>query len=155
MPAPEVCPRGSLAGATPPEIALYSMSPDFSRGIESSGWLRWLLDRWGLDYREVTAADIAAGGLAEAEVLLVPDGYATQDPDFPEDPYGLADLGPAGQAAIRDWVQAGGRDVGWLDGGVLAAGVGVKLGDVHARGGCRCLHGGRAASRARSTLTRR
>ena len=28
--------------------------PSSSRGIESSGWLRWLLDRWGLDYREVT-----------------------------------------------------------------------------------------------------
>ena len=117
LPAPEIPLGQPPAAQSPPEIALYSMSPDFSRGIESSGWLRWLLDRWGLDYREVTAADIAAGGLAEAEVLLVPDGYATQDPDFPEDPYGLADLGPAGQAAIRDWVQAGGRYVGWLDGG--------------------------------------
>ena len=96
------------------------------RGIESSGWLRWLLDRWGLAYREVTAEEIKAGGLGDAEVLLVPDGYATHDPDFPEDPYGLADLGPEGQAAIRTWVEGGGRYVGWLDGAVLAAGVGVS-----------------------------
>ena len=55
-----------------------------------------------------------------------PDGYATVDPDFPEDPYGLGDLGPEGQAAIRTWVEDGGRYVGWLDGAVLASGVGVS-----------------------------
>jgi hypothetical protein len=112
--------------ADPPSVALYSMSPQFSRGIESSGWLRWLLDHWGLDYREVTADQIAGGGLAGADVLLVPDGYATRDPSFKGDPYGLKDLGPAGQRAIRDWVTGGGRYVGWLDGAVLAAGVGVS-----------------------------
>jgi hypothetical protein len=72
--------------ADPPSIELYSMSPQFSRGIESSGWLRYLLDRWGLDYREVTAADIKAGGLAGADVLIVPDGYATQGPGRPRGP---------------------------------------------------------------------
>jgi Zinc carboxypeptidase len=112
--------------ADPPSIALYSMSPQFGRGMESSGWLRWLLDRWGLPHRDVTAAQIAAGGLAGADVLLVPDGYATRDPSFPGDPYGLKDLGPGGQRAIREWVQAGGRYVGWLDGAVLAAAVGVS-----------------------------
>jgi hypothetical protein len=112
--------------ADQPSIALYSMSPQFSRGIESSGWLRYLLDRWGLDYRDVTAEEIKAGALADTDMLLVPDGYATQDPDFPEDPYGLGDLGPEGQAAIRAWVEGGGRYVGWLDGAVLAAGVGVS-----------------------------
>ena len=45
--------RASLAlPPDAPSIALYSMSPTFVRGIESSGWLRWLLDHWGLDYRE-------------------------------------------------------------------------------------------------------
>jgi hypothetical protein len=112
--------------ADQPSIALYSMSPQFSRGLESSGWLRWLLDHWGLQYRDVTAKQIAGGGLAGADVLLVPDGYATRDPSFPGDPFGLKDLGAAGQKAIRDWVQGGGRYVGWLDGAVLAAGVGVS-----------------------------
>jgi hypothetical protein len=110
----------------PPTVGLYSMSPDFSRGIESSGWLRWLLDKWGIHYRELSAADIAAGGLADVKVLLVPDGYATQDPEAPAAPYGLGDLGPAGQAAIRAWVENGGRYVGWLDGAVLAAAVGAS-----------------------------
>ena len=94
--------------------------------MESSGWLRWLLDRWGLDFRDVTAKQIAAGGLADTDVLLVPDGYATRDPSVKGDPYGLKDLGPDGQRAIREWVQGGGRYVGWLDGAVLAAAVGVS-----------------------------
>ena len=109
-----------------PEIALYSMSPDFVRGIESSGWLRWLLDEWELDYREVDAEGIRSGALAGADVLLVPDGYATLDLEYPEDPYGLGDLGDEGAAEIRAWVRGGGRYVGWLDGAVLAAGVGVS-----------------------------
>ena len=109
-----------------PRIALYSMSPQFVRGIESAGWLHWLLDHWGIRYRDVTAEDIKAGALRDADVLLVPDGYATLDPDFPEDPYGLGDLGVEGQAAVRDWVKHGGRYVGWLDGAVLASGAGVS-----------------------------
>jgi len=123
------------AGA--PSIALYSMSPQFTRGIESSGWLRWLLDRWGLAYDDVSAADIAGGALAGHDVLLVPDGYATRDLSVKGDPYALKDLGPAGQAAIRDWVRGGGRYVGWLDGAVLAAAVGVssaQLSDAGAAG---------------------
>ena len=35
------------APADAPRIALYSMSPQFTRGIESAGWLHYLLDRWG------------------------------------------------------------------------------------------------------------
>ena len=90
-PAPPALP------AKRPSIAIFSMSPQFSRGIESSGWLRWLLDRWGVDYRDVSAEGIAAGGLAGAEVLLVPDGYALKDPAVPSDPYGYKDLGPKGR----------------------------------------------------------
>jgi hypothetical protein len=112
--------------ADAPAVALYSMSPTFGRGMESSGWLRWLLDHWGLEYRDVTARQIAAGALSDTDVLLVPDGYATRDPSFKGDPFGLKDLGPDGQRAIRQWVQGGGRYVGWLDGAVLAAAVGVS-----------------------------
>jgi len=50
----------------------------------------------------------------------------TRDPEFPDHPYGLGDLGAEGQAAIRGWVENGGRYVGWLDGAVLAAGVGIS-----------------------------
>ena len=43
------------APADAPRIALYSMSPQFTRGIESAGWLHYLLDRWGLEYTDVSA----------------------------------------------------------------------------------------------------
>ncbi len=74
----------------------------------------------------MSAADIAGGALAGHDVLLVPDGYATRDPSFKGDPYALKDLGPGGQAAIRDWVNGGGRYVGWLDGAVLASLIGIS-----------------------------
>ena len=119
-------PGAGAAPADQPEVALYSMSPQFVRGIESSGWLRWLLDRWGVEYRGVSADDIAAGGLAGAEVLLVPDGYALKDPAVPSDPYGYKDLGPKGRDALVEWVQAGGRYVGWNDGAVLASALGAS-----------------------------
>src|SRR5215216_2348382 len=138
-------PRSTVAGAQPepappafpsrrPSVAIYSMSPQFSRGIESSGWLRWLLDRWGVAYRDVSATDIAEGALAGVEVLLVPDGYALKDPSFPSDPYGYKDLGPKGRDNLRAFVQDGGRYVGWLDGVVLASALGIS-GTVYGDGG--------------------
>ncbi len=123
---PVAAPSYPALPADPPSVALYSMSPGFTRGIESAGWLRWLLDQWGLDHVNVSAAEIADGALAGHDVLLVPDGYATRDPSFKGDPYALKDLGPGGQAAIRDWVEGGGRYVGWLDGAVLAASIGIS-----------------------------
>ena len=127
-PAPPALP------AEQPSVALYSMSPQFTRGIESSGWLRWLLDSWGVDYDDVSAEDIANGELAGADVLLVPDGYALKDPAFPSDPYGYKDLGPKGRENLKAWVQGGGRYVGWLDGGVLASALGIS-GTVYGDGG--------------------
>ena len=118
-----------------PSIAIYSMSPQFSRGIESSGWLHWLLDRWGVKYRDVSATDIAAGGLGGAEVLLVPDGYALKDPERAVGPLRLQ--GPRAEGPARNlkaWVQNGGRYVGWLDGGVLASALGIS-GTVYGDGG--------------------
>ena len=75
-----------------------------STDIESGGWLRYLLERvWRLPYRELDAAAIA-GGLDGTEVLLVPDGSETDAAEA---------LGAAGQQALVDWVEAGGRYVGW------------------------------------------
>jgi hypothetical protein len=124
--APQADPAHGSAPAQQPQIAVFSMSPQFVRGIESGGWLRWLLDQWGARYREVSATDIANGALAGADVLLVPDGYALKDPSVPSDPYGYKDLGPWGRRALVDWVNAGGRYVGFNDGAVLAAALGLS-----------------------------
>ena len=85
--------------------------------IESSGWLRWLLDKkWRLPHDDVTAAEIATGALAGADVLVVPDGDAAA---------GEKALGKKGVQALRDWVAAGGRLVGLSEGAVLAGRLGV------------------------------
>jgi hypothetical protein len=88
-----------------------------STDIESGGWLRYLLERvWRLPYRALDAAAIAAGGLDGTEVLLVPDGSDTD---------AAGALGAAGQQALVDWVEGGGRYVGWRGGTRLAAGLGI------------------------------
>jgi hypothetical protein len=139
--APKSAVAGAQAEPAPPalpsrdlSVAVFSMSPQFSRGMESSGWLHWLLDRWGVEYRDVSATDIADGELTGTDVLLVPDGYALKDPSFPSDPYGYKDLGPKGRENLEDWVRGGGRYVGWLDGGVLASALGFS-GTVYGDGG--------------------
>jgi len=102
--------------ADPPEVALYQLDEGAS-AIESSGWLRYLLERvWRLPYREVDAAAIAAGGLDGADVLLVPNGSDTDAAEA---------LGPAGRQALADWVAGGGRYVGWQGGTRLAAALGI------------------------------
>jgi len=107
-PLPEA-PEGTL------RIAVHQIS-DTTSAIESTGWLRWLLDQWGLDYRSVTAADVTAGALADVDVLLLPDGSPTA---------GAEALGAPGTAALRAWVEGGGRLVAWSGGGALASAAGL------------------------------
>ena len=110
---PEVAPP-----AEQPRIALYQLSEDFGSSIESSGWLRYLLDRvWKVDFNEITGAGIAGGALARRDVLVIPNGPAD---------VGLADLGSAGRQAIRRWVNHGGHLVTWRGGTELAARIGVS-----------------------------
>ena len=102
--------------ADPPAVGLFQLDEGTS-AIESSGWLRYLLDNvWRLPYRELDAAAIAAGGLEGTEVLLVPNGSDTDAADA---------LGPAGRQALADWVAGGGRYVGWQGGTRLAAALGI------------------------------
>jgi hypothetical protein len=104
--------------ADAPSVAVFQLSATSTASIESSGWLRWLLDRWGLERRDVAAADVAGGGLAGTDVLLIPSGGADAAYDA---------LGEAGRAALVEWVRAGGRLVAWRGGAALAARLGVTL----------------------------
>jgi hypothetical protein len=109
-------PGGPRPPADPPAVGLFQLDEGTS-AIESSGWLRYLLDNvWRLPYRELDAAAIAAGGLEGTEVLLVPNGSDTDAADA---------LGPAGRQALADWVAGGGRYVGWQGGTRLAAALGI------------------------------
>src|SRR6266540_3467248 len=99
-----------------PSVALYQMSSGTS-AFESAGWLRYLLEQvWHLPYQRVTSSQIAGGALAGVDVLLVPNGVSTVASNA---------LGPAGRRALIDWVNGGGRYVGWRGGADLAARLGI------------------------------
>src|SRR5262249_14931544 len=94
-----------------PRVAVFSMSSDSNAEIDDA-WLRYLLDQvWHLPYRELSGADIASGALDDVDVLLVPDGLPS---------IGRHRLGAAGRHALRDWVDGGGRYIGWWNGIRLA-----------------------------------
>ncbi|HEV7934762.1 MAG TPA: M14 family zinc carboxypeptidase [Actinomadura sp.] len=110
-------PHGPTAPGRTPKVAVLQLSATSSTARQSTGWLRHRLEReWKLPFRLLSPADIAAGGLTGAEVLLVPGG-----------PAGAAAtaLGDGGRAALRRWTEDGGRYVGWQGGAQLAAQLGL------------------------------
>jgi hypothetical protein len=121
-------PGGPAPPADAPRIAVFQLSDTSTSAIESTGWLRYLLERvWRLPYDRVSAAQIAAGGLSGYDVLLVPNGSGPDD----EDPLGdagaaLQALGAGGQAALRSWNQGGGHVIGWREGARFASLAGLS-----------------------------
>jgi hypothetical protein len=118
--ATEVDPLPAPSAPVPPSeprIGLYAMS-DGSYAYESAGATRWLFDVvWQIPYTEVTKSGIQTGALDDIDVLVVPGG------DFPT---AMRRLGETGQQALRDWVNGGGRYVGYRGGGAkLAAALGL------------------------------
>ena len=114
--------------ADAPRIAVFQLSETSTAAIESTGWLRYLLERvWQLPYDRVSAAQIAAGGLSDYDVVLVPNGSGPDD----EDPLGdagaaLEALGAGGQAALRSWNDGGGHVIGWREGARFASLAGLS-----------------------------
>jgi hypothetical protein len=120
-PVAEAVPALGDPGAPPlpvglPRVGVYQISSGTSaRG--SAGWLRYLLEQvWHLPYERVSPAQIAAGGLAGIDVLLVPNGVSTVASNA---------LGSGGRKALLDWVNAGGKYIGWRGGVDLAARLGL------------------------------
>jgi len=116
-PAPQLGDPGEPAiGRDALKVALFQ-TDDGTSAIESSGWLRYLLERrWNLPYQDVTAKDIGSGALDNFDVVLVPNGSATS---------GEKALGGRGIRALQDWVGAGGHWISWRGGTELAARIGV------------------------------
>jgi hypothetical protein len=121
-------PQAPAAPADAPRIAVLQLSDTSTAAIESTGWLRYLLERvWQLPYQRVSTAQIAAGGLSDYDVVLVPNANGPDD----EDPLGdagaaLEALGSGGQAALRSWVASGGHLIGWREGARFAALAGLS-----------------------------
>ena len=112
QPEPDV----TVAGEAP-RVAVWQISATSTGSIESSGWLRWWLDqRVGMDYSDVSAAQIAAGALADVDVLVVPTG---------SDSTASSALGASGRAALTQWVRDGGRLVMLRDSSRLASRLGL------------------------------
>jgi hypothetical protein len=86
-------------------------------GVYGSGGAPWhhlaLAAAHGADVRAVRAEDVAAGRLAELDVLVVPGGGAVAMAGL------LAPLGAEGAERIRRWVEAGGTYVASCAGSVL------------------------------------
>lgn len=108
---------GTDVTGTAPRLAVWQISATSTAAIESAGWLRWWLDnRVGLDFTDVRATQIAGGALADYDVLVVPNGSDTTAANA---------LGPAGQAALKSWIQDGGRLVTLRDASRLASRLGL------------------------------
>jgi hypothetical protein len=95
-----------------PRIGVFATSKAVY-SFEGVGQLRWLFDnRWHLPYEVLFGADIAAGALDDIDVLVVPSGGWV---------IGQRRLGPEGVDRLVEWVEDGGRYVGYKFGGALLA----------------------------------
>jgi hypothetical protein len=102
----------ALRGANAPRIAMYK---SWQEPIPE-GWTRWVFDKYGLKYDTLHDADIRQGGLASRYDVVVLQSQRAQSirngyRDGQVPPEYAGGLGEAGVAALRDFVQAGGRVV--------------------------------------------
>jgi len=113
-PLPEPAPPALPADL--PRIGVLQTSGS-TAARESAGWLRWLFnERWHVPFQNVTPAQIAAGGLADIDLLIATNGNAQ---------VATQSLGKPGKDALRAWVNQGGRFVGIRGGTELAARLGL------------------------------
>ena len=102
-----------------PKVAIFE-DENSTSNYESAGWLRWLFtERWNLSSITVSPSQVAGGALEEqdVDVLVVPNMYV---------PTINQKLGKAGKRALVDWVNAGGRYVGYRGGAELATRYGIS-----------------------------
>ena len=108
--------------ADPPKIAVVQLAKNWSAAIESTGWLRYLLERvWHIPYTNVRASTVGNGKLDGYDVVLLPNG--------PSD-VALDNLGDDGQQALQDWVNGGGHLISWRGGTEVAAELGLTTAEL-------------------------
>jgi hypothetical protein len=102
----------ALSGARAPRVAYYKSWEEPMEG----GWTRWTLDQHGLVYDTIKNERIRAGNLgADYDVLLFQSQGAESilegsEPGSLPEPY-TGGVGEQGQAALRQFVEQGGRIV--------------------------------------------
>ena len=93
-----------------PRIKIVWVSEGSFYSWQGTRWLQYLFDHeWGgIPYQVIDPQDVRQGALHGTDVLCFPAGGA---------PAMLGRLGHKGQRAIVDWVNRGGRYIGWRWGG--------------------------------------
>lgn len=99
-----------LRGAGVPRVAVYKSW----REPMEAGWTRWVFDEHGLAYDTLHNADVRAGGLAaDYDVILLqaqsPQSILDGFPEGSVPPEYAGGLGEEGAAALRAFVEEGGR----------------------------------------------
>jgi Zinc carboxypeptidase len=101
-----------------PRIAVIDQWRHTWNDYQYSGWLKWRLgEDWQFPYKVLLPGDVRSSTLSKFDVVVV----------------GNVDSGPVhrrlhaeGRAALADWVAQGGRYVGWQEGALLAAALGIS-----------------------------
>jgi len=98
-----------LTLATMPRVAIYRSW----QAPMPEGWTRWVLDQYGFEWENVWDDDVRDGALSQFDVLILPDqseagirdghGAGDMPPEY------VGGLGTTGGAAVRDFVERGGR----------------------------------------------
>ncbi|MBZ5738827.1 M14 family zinc carboxypeptidase [Nocardioides mangrovi] len=115
---PETAPVTPQPSGRVPRIVVVDQFKKTFNDYQYSGWLKWRLgEDWKLPYRVLTPSRITASALRKVDVLVV--GNVDSTPVYRR-------LGEDGRAAVADWVERGGRYVGWQEGALLASALGIS-----------------------------
>ena len=98
-----------LSGPDAPRVAMYKSWQE----PMPAGWQRWVFDQHDMPYDTLHDADIRGGALGDYDVLIfqaqeaesIVDGFSAGQVPAPY----AGGLGPAGSAAVRTFVERGGR----------------------------------------------
>ncbi|HXH06112.1 MAG TPA: M14 family metallopeptidase [Vicinamibacterales bacterium] len=103
------------------DVQLHRLKPATRIGLWKipnnmpAGWLMWLFEHFGFDYRIVSAADVQGDLAAKYDVLVLPSGTTREamvrglDPARYDREWSWAyGIGEAGWAKLREWVMRGG-----------------------------------------------
>ena len=101
-----------------PRVAVLDQFAKTYDDYQTTGWLKFRLAQdWHIPYTVLRPGQVTPAALSKVDVLLVPN--LDSQPVYRQ-------LGAAGQQALRDWVNAGGRYVGWQEGALLASALGIS-----------------------------
>ncbi len=119
VPAPRLGkPRTPRPTGPIPRIVVLDQWRSTFNDYQNTGWLKWRLKNdWRLPYEVLVPTDVTPAALRNVDVLVV--GNVDAAPVYKQ-------LGEKGRKAVSDWVDGGGRYVGWQEGALLAGSLGIS-----------------------------